>query len=129
MVGPAVGGLIPGYETARALGCRSIYTEREGGVMSLRRGFTIAPEERVIIVEDIVTTGISMRETLEALKGAGAEVIGAACIVDRSNGKADVGGLKFVSLAAVDFPDYDANDLPPALAKLPATKPGSRGLK
>lgn len=129
VVGPAVGGLIPGYETARALGCRSIYTEREGGVMSLRRGFTVAPEERVIIVEDIVTTGISMRETLEALKGVGANVIGAACIVDRSNGKADVGGLEFVSLAAVDFPDYDANALPSELAKLPAIKPGSRGLK
>ena len=129
MVGPAVGGLIPGYETARALGCRSIYTEREGGVMSLRRGFTVEPTDRVVIVEDIVTTGISMRETLEALKTAGANVIGAACVVDRANGKADVGGLKLVSLAAVDFPDYDANDLPPELAKLPAIKPGSRGLK
>ncbi|MEQ1782337.1 MAG: phosphoribosyltransferase family protein, partial [Hyphomonadaceae bacterium] len=102
---------------------------REGGVMSLRRGFTVEPSDRVIIVEDIVTTGISMRETLEAMKAAGANVIGAACVVDRANGKADVGGLKLVSLAAVDFPDYDANDLPPALAKLPAIKPGSRGLK
>jgi orotate phosphoribosyltransferase len=129
VVGPAVGGLIPGYETARALGCRSIYTEREGGVMSLRRGFTVEPTDRVVIVEDIVTTGISMRETLDALKAAGANVIGAACVVDRSNGKADVGGLNLVSLAAVDFPDYDANDLPPELAKLPAIKPGSRGLK
>ncbi len=129
VVGPAVGGLIPGYETARALGCRSIYTEREGGVMSLRRGFAVSPEERVIIVEDIVTTGISMRETQDALKAAGANVVGAACIVDRSNGKADVGGLTLVSLAAVDFPDYDANDLPPDLAAIPAIKPGSRGLK
>jgi orotate phosphoribosyltransferase len=129
VVGPAVGGLIPGYETARALGCRSIYTEREGGAMSLRRGFTVAPSDRVVIVEDIVTTGVSMRETLEALKVAGANVIGAACIVDRSNGKADVGGLALVSLAAVDFPDYDPNDLPADLAKLPAVKPGSRGLK
>ncbi len=129
VVGPAVGGLIPGYETARALGCRSIYTEREGGVMSLRRGFTVEPSDRVIIVEDIVTTGVSMRETLEALKAVGAKVIGAACVVDRSGGRADVGGLKLVSLAAVDFPDYDANDLPPDLAKIPAIKPGSRGLK
>ncbi len=70
-----------------------------------------------------------MRETLEALKTAGANVIGAACVVDRANGKADVGGLKLVSLAAVDFPDYDANDLPPELARLPAIKPGSRGLR
>jgi orotate phosphoribosyltransferase len=129
VVGPAVGGLIPGYETARALGCRAIYTEREGGTMSLRRGFAVEPTERVIIVEDIVTTGISMRETLEAMKGAGANVVGAACVVDRSNGKADVGGLKLVSLAAVDFPDYDANDLPAELAAIPAIKPGSRGLK
>jgi orotate phosphoribosyltransferase len=129
VVGPAVGGLIPGYETARALGCRSLYTEREGGVMSLRRGFSVAPDERVVIVEDIVTTGISMRETQAALATAGANVIGAACIVDRSNGRADVGGLSMVSLAAVDFPDYDANDLPPELAMLPAVKPGSRGLK
>lgn len=128
VVGPAVGGLIPGYETARALGCRAIYTEREGGVMSLRRGFSVAPSDRVIIVEDIVTTGVSMRETLTALTAAGANVIGAACIVDRSNGKADVGGLRLVSLAAVDFPDYDAGNLPPELARLPATKPGSRGL-
>lgn len=126
--GPAVGGLIPGYETARALGCRSIYTERQDGVMSLRRGFTVASHERVVIVEDIVTTGVSMRETDEALKKAGANVVGAGCIVDRSNGRADTGGLTLVSLAAVDFPDYDANDLPPELAKLPAVKPGSRGL-
>lgn len=128
VVGPAVGGLIPGYETARALGCRAIYTEREGGVMSLRRGFTVSPRDRVVVVEDIVTTGISMRETLDAMRSAGANVIGAACVVDRSNGKADVGGLKLVSLAAVDFPDYDASDLPPELAAIPAVKPGSRGL-
>jgi len=96
--------------------------------MSLRRGFTVSPGDRVIIVEDIVTTGISMRETLEAMRGAGANVIGAACVVDRSNGKADTGGLKLVALAAVDFPDYDANDLPPELAAIPAVKPGSRGL-
>ncbi len=128
VVGPAVGGLIPGYETARAPGCRAIYTEREGGVMSLRRGFTVSPRDRVVVVEDIVTTGISMRETLDAMRSAGANVIGAACVVDRSNGKADVGGLKLVSLAAVDSPDYDASDLPPELAAIPAVKPGSRGL-
>jgi orotate phosphoribosyltransferase len=128
VVGPAVGGLIPGYETARALGCRSIYTEREGGVMSLRRGFSVAPQDRVVIVEDIVTTGVSMRETLEALRAVGAHVVGAACIVDRSNGRADVGGLTLVALAAVDFPDYDPSDLPPELASIPPVKPGSRGL-
>lgn len=129
VIGPAVGGLIPGYETARALDCRSLYTEREGGVMSLRRGFSIDPADRVVIVEDIVTTGLSLRETLDCLKALGANVAGAGCIVDRSNGKADVGGLKLVSLAAVDFPDYAADDLPPDLAAIPAIKPGSRGLK
>ncbi len=129
VIGPAVGGLIPGYETARALGCRSLYTEREGGVMSLRRGFEIAPTDKVVIVEDIVTTGLSLRETLDCLRAVGATVAGAGCIVDRSNGKADVGGLKLVSLAAVDFPDYAADALPPELAALPAIKPGSRGLK
>ncbi len=128
VVGPAVGGLIPGYETARQLVCRSVYTEREGGVMSLRRGFTIEPNERVVIVEDIVTTGVSMRETLACLQAAGANVAGAGCIVDRANGKADTGGLQLVALAAVDFPDYDAGDLPPELAAIPAVKPGSRGL-
>lgn len=128
VVGPAVGGLIPGYETARQLGCRSIYTEREGGEMSLRRGFSVSSSEACIIVEDIVTTGVSMRETLAALKASGANVVGAACIVDRSNGRADTGGLRLISLAAVDFPDYDPNELPPELARLPAVKPGSRGL-
>jgi orotate phosphoribosyltransferase len=129
VVGPAVGGLIPGYETARALGCRALYTEREGGQMALRRGFSIAPGERVVIVEDIVTTGLSMRETLDCLRAEGADVVGAGCIVDRSSGRADVGGLKLAPLASVDFPDYDAADLPPELARLPAVKPGSRGLK
>ena len=129
VIGPAVGGLIPGYETARQLGCRSLYTEREGGVMSLRRGFSIDPSERVIIVEDILTTGVSMRETLACLKDAGANVVGAACIVDRANGRADTGGLKLVSLAQVDFPDYAPDALPPELQKIPAVKPGSRGLK
>lgn len=129
VVGPAVGGLIPGYETARALGCRAVYTERQDGQMTLRRGFQIDPGEKVIIVEDIVTTGLSMRETREALAAIGVNVVGAGCVVDRSNGEADTGGLKLVSLAQVDFPDYDPNDLPPELAAIPAIKPGSRGLK
>ena len=128
VIGPAVGGLIPGYETARALGCRSFYTEREGGVMSLRRGFAIPPGRRVAIVEDIVTTGLSLRETLHCLRALDAQVVGAGCIVDRSGGQADVGGLKLVALAAVDFPDYAADALPPELAALPPVKPGSRGL-
>ncbi len=126
--GPAVGGLIPGYETARALGCRAIYTERQDGQMTLRRGFSIEPGERVVVVEDIVTTGLSMRETFSALSKTPGVLLGGACVVDRSNGKADV-SLPLVSLAAVDFPDYDPSELPPELEKLPAIKPGSRGLK
>lgn len=129
VVGPAVGGLIPGYETARALGCRAVYTERQDGQMTLRRGFQIAPEEKVVIVEDIVTTGLSMRETRDALVAIGVNVVGAGCVVDRANGAADTGGLKLVSLAQVDFPDYDPENLPPELAAIPAVKPGSRGLK
>lgn len=126
--GPAVGGVIPGYETARALGCRSFFTERENGEMTLRRGFTIAPGERVVIVEDIVTTGLSMRETIAALSKTEGEIMGAACIVDRSNGEVDV-GLPLVSLAQVDFPDYAPEDLPPDMAAREPVKPGSRGLK
>lgn len=126
--GPAVGGLIPGYETARALGCRAIFTERQDGEMTLRRGFDIQKGERVVVVEDIVTTGLSMRETFKALNEFDGDVIGGACVVDRSNGVAEV-GLPLVSLAAVDFPDYDADNLPPELAEIPAIKPGSRGLR
>jgi orotate phosphoribosyltransferase len=128
VVGPAVGGLIPGYETARALGCRALYTERQDGEMALRRGFSIAPHERVVIVEDIVTTGLSLRETANALAAIGATVVGAGCIVDRSGGRADT-GVKLVSLASVDFPDYPADALPPELERIPPVKPGSRGLK
>jgi orotate phosphoribosyltransferase len=125
VVGPAIGGIIPAYETARALGCRAIYTEREGGVMTLRRGFQIAKGERAVVVEDIVTTGLSLRETLDALKDQPGEVVGAACIIDRSNGRSDV-GAPLVRLAMVDFPDYDPASLPPELAALPPVKPGSR---
>ncbi|WP_018996363.1 orotate phosphoribosyltransferase [Hirschia maritima] len=126
--GPAVGGLIPGYETARALGCRAIFTERQDGEMTLRRGFDIKEGERVVVVEDIVTTGLSMRETFTALNKFDGDVIGGACVVDRSNGEAEV-GLPLVSLAAVDFPDFDPDDLPAELKDIPAIKPGSRGLK
>ncbi len=126
--GPAVGGLIPGYETARALGCRAIFTERQDGEMTLRRGFDIREGERVVVVEDIVTTGLSMRETFTALNKFDGDVIGGACVVDRSNGEAEV-GLPLVSLAAVDFPDFDPEDLPTELKDIPAIKPGSRGLK
>jgi orotate phosphoribosyltransferase len=127
VAGPAVGGIIPGYELARHLKARAIFAERVDGKLAFRRGFSIAEGERVLIAEDIVTTGLSFRETVEALDKLPGVVVGGACIIDRSNGKADV-GCELVSLAAVDFPDYAADDLPPELAAMEAVKPGSRGL-
>lgn len=127
VAGPAVGGIIPGYELARHLGARAIFAERVDGQLQFRRGFSIAAGERVLIAEDIVTTGLSFRETVEALAKLPGEVVGGACIIDRSGGRADV-GCKLISLAQVNFPDYAADDLPPELQKLEAIKPGSRGL-
>lgn len=127
VAGPAVGGIIPGYELARQLGARSIFAERVEGQLQFRRGFSIAEGERVLIAEDIVTTGLSFRETVEALRALPGEIVGGACIIDRSGGRADV-GCELVSLAEVNFPDYDASDLPPDLAAMEAVKPGSRGL-
>ena len=126
VVGPAVGGLIPAYETSRHLGVPAIWVEREGGVFRLRR-FEIEKGARVVIVEDIVTTGLSIRETVECLKGIGAEVVAAACIIDRSAGKADV-GVPLVALAEYEVPAYPADQLPPELAAIPAVKPGSRNI-
>lgn len=127
VAGPAVGGIIPGYELARHLGARAIFAERVDGQLQFRRGFSIAAGERVLIAEDIVTTGLSFRETVEALAKLPGEVVGGACIIDRSGGRADV-GCKLISLAQVNFPDYAPDDLPPELQKLEAIKPGSRGL-
>lgn len=127
VAGPAVGGIIPGYELSRHLGARAIFAERVDGRLQFRRGFSIAAGERVLIAEDIVTTGLSFRETVEALAKLPGEVVGGACIIDRSGGRADV-GCKLISLAQVNFPDYAADDLPPELQKLEAVKPGSRGL-
>lgn len=127
VAGPAVGGIIPGYELARHLGARAIFAERVDGQLQFRRGFSIAAGERVLIAEDIVTTGLSFRETVEALAKLPGEVVGGACIIDRSGGRADV-GCKLISLAQVSFPDYAPDDLPPELQKLEAIKPGSRGL-
>lgn len=127
VVSPAVGGIIPGYETARHLGKPAIYTERVNGVFELRRGFEIARGERVIVVEDIVTTGLSIRECVAAIAALGANVVAAACLIDRSGGEADV-GVPLVSLARYKVPAYPPDALPPELAALPAVKPGSRGL-
>ena len=126
VVGPAVGGLIPAYETSRHLGVPAIWVEREQGVFRLRR-FEIEPGARVVIVEAIVTTGLSIRETIECMRSLGAEVAAAACIIDRSAGKADV-GVPLVALAEYEVPAYPADNLPPELAAIPPVKPGSRSL-
>jgi len=124
-ISPAVGGIIPGYETARHLNVRSLYVEREGGEFKLRRGFTIEPGEKVVMVEDIVTTGLSSRECIAAIQAAGGEVVAAACIVDRSGGRAEV-GVPLIALATLDVPAYPADALPPELAAIPVQDPGSR---
>jgi len=126
-VSPAVGGIIPGYETARHLGVPSIYVEREGGVLKFRRGFGLTPGARVAMVEDIVSTGLSSRECVEAIRAAGGEVVCAACIVDRSGGRAD-SGAPMIALARLDVPAWPADALPPELAAIPPEDPGSRRL-
>jgi len=125
VVSPAIGGIIPGYETARALGCKAIFVEREGETFALRRGFEIPAGARVVLVEDIVSTGLSLRECLEVVRREPGNVLAAACLIDRSGGKAQI-GVPLVALARVDFPAYPADELPPELAALPAVKPGSR---
>jgi orotate phosphoribosyltransferase len=127
VISPAVGGIIPGYETARQLGVRSFYVEREGGQFKLRRGFQVHPGAKIAMVEDIVTTGLSSRECIEAIRAAGGEVVVAGCIVDRSGGRADV-GAPLVALATLDVPAYPADSLPPELAAIPIEDPGSRRL-
>jgi orotate phosphoribosyltransferase len=122
---PALGGIVPGYETARWLDAKAIFVERENGVFTLRRGFTIPKGARVLMVEDIITTGLSSRECLAALAEHPGEIVGAACLIDRSGGKAEIGYPR-VSLCTLDIPDYPADALPPELAALPAVKPGSR---
>ncbi len=127
IVSPAVGGIVPGYETARALGAKAIFVEREEGVFRLRRGFAIPGGARVVMVEDIITTGLSSRECLASLADEPGEIVGAACLVDRSGGAVEI-GVPLVSLAALHVPDYAPDDLPAALRAIPPVKPGSRGL-
>ena len=122
---PAIGGLIIGYEVARQLGARFIWTEREAGEMTLRRGFTLRQGERVLVVEDVITTGGSTRDTIEALRRHGAEIIAAASIIDRSGGKADVGAPR-VSLATLNVPAIDPADCELCKRGQAAIKPGSR---
>jgi orotate phosphoribosyltransferase len=128
VVSPAVGGIVPGYETARHLGAKAIFVERENGAFALRRGFAIPEGARVVMVEDIVTTGLSSRECLAALREHPGALLGAACLIDRSGGRADL-GAPLVSLVQLDIPAYPPEGIPPELAALPAIKPGSRNLK
>lgn len=125
VIAPAMGGIIIGYELARQLGAASMFVERPQGVFELRRGFTLAAATRVLLCEDVVTTGLSSREAIAAIRAAGGEVIAAACLIDRSNGSADI-GLPLISLIRIDIPTYAAGALPPELARIPAIKPGSR---
>ena len=125
IVAPAIGGIIIGWEVARSLGVRSVWTEREQGRMTLRRGFTVRSGEIVVVVEDVITTGGSTRETIDALRVAGARVVGAASIIDRSGGRADV-GVPRIALATLDVPAISPAVCAQCAAGIPAIKPGSR---
>lgn len=127
IVSPAMGGIIPGYETARALGCNAVFVERDNGMFQLRRNFEIPAGARVVMVEDLVTTGLSSRECIAAIRDYPGQLLGAACLIDRSNGTADI-GVPLVALCTLDIPSYPADALPPGLAAIPPVKPGSRGL-
>jgi orotate phosphoribosyltransferase len=126
IVSPAVGGIVPGYETARQLGIPAVWVEREAGEFRLRR-FEMPAKARVLIVEDIVTTGLSARETVAAVEALGATVVACACLIDRSGGEVSV-GVPLISLAEYKVPAYAADGIPPEMAAIPAVKPGSRGL-
>jgi orotate phosphoribosyltransferase len=125
VVSPAMGGLIIGHEMGRALGTEAIFVERPEGTFGLRRGFTIAPGEEILLVEDVVTTGLSSREAIAAVEAAGGKVVAAAALVDRSGGTVDL-GVPFYPLLALNFPTYAADEVPAELAAIPAIKPGSR---
>ncbi|RST32045.1 orotate phosphoribosyltransferase [Sphingomonas ginkgonis] len=125
VVSPAMGGVIIGHEMGRALGRPAMFVERPDGVFHLRRGFALRPGEKVLMVEDVVTTGLSSREAIRAIREAGGEVIGAASLVDRSGGNVDL-GVPYTALIRIDVPTYQPDSLPPELAAVPAVKPGSR---
>jgi len=125
VVSPAMGGVIIGHEMGRALGKPAMFVERPDGSFDLRRGFALKPGEKVLMVEDVVTTGLSSKEAMAAIEQAGGQVVAEAALVDRSGGAADL-GVPFYPLIRIDVPTYDANDLPEELAKIPAVKPGSR---
>jgi orotate phosphoribosyltransferase len=125
VVSPAMGGVIAGHEMGRALGVDAMFLERPDGVFELRRGFRLVRGARVLMMEDVVTTGLSSREAIAAIERAGGEVVCAAALVDRSSGSADL-GVPFYPLIRLDVPTYEADSLPEELAAIPAIKPGSR---
>lgn len=125
VLSPALGGIVIGQEVARTLGVRAIFAERQDGALTLRRGFALAPGEKVLVVEDVVTTGGSTRETIEVARAAGAEVIGAAAIIDRSGGRQQL-DVPFHALAAVSLPTYEPESCPLCADGRPVVKPGSR---
>jgi len=125
IVSPAMGGIVIGHEMGRSLGLEAIFLERPTGRFELRRGFRIDPGQKALLVEDVVTTGLSSREAIAAVEEAGGRVVAAAALVDRSNGLADL-GVPFFPLIRLDVPVYEPQALPPELAALPAEKPGSR---
>ena len=125
VVSPAMGGVIVGYEMARALNVEAMFVERPQGVFELRRGFSLTPGQKVLMMEDVVTTGLSSREAIKAIEAAGGRVIAAACLVDRSGGKADI-GVPLTALVTLNVPTSEPDALPPELAAIPAIKPGSR---
>ncbi len=125
VVSPAMGGVIIGHEMGRSLGLPAIFVERPTGTFELRRGFAVTPGQKLLLVEDVVTTGLSSREAIKAIADAGGTVIAAAALVDRSNNMAEL-GVPFFPLLRLDVPVYEPRNLPEALAAIPAEKPGSR---
>ena len=125
VVSPAMGGVIVGQEMGRALGLDAMFVERPTGTFELRRGFSLRPGQKVLMMEDVVTTGLSSREAIRAIEAAGGKVIAAAALVDRSNGTVDL-GVPFFPLIRLEVPSYSEDALPPELAAIPAIKPGSR---
>jgi orotate phosphoribosyltransferase len=125
IVSPAMGGIIAGHEMGRALGVEALFVERPSGTFELRRGFRLTPGQKVLLMEDVVTTGLSSSEAIAAVEQAGGEVIAAAALVDRSGGAADL-GVPFFPLMSLKVPTYEASELPPELEAIPAEKPGSR---
>ena len=128
VLSPALGGIVIGQEVARALGVRAIFAERQDGTLTLRRGFTLSPGEKVLVVEDVVTTGGSTREAIEVARAAGAQVVAAAAIIDRSGGQQQI-DVPFHALATVSLPTYAPESCPLCAAGQPIVKPGSRSCK